>query len=59
MNKLDIISSTFNIYLLFNKDIITIIGLQTNNSLIANTTKFMKIKSRELNVANTARKDLG
>ena len=49
MNKLDIISSTFDTCLLFNRDIIAIIGLQIDNSLIANIIEFMQTKSRELN----------
>ena len=51
MNKLDIISFIFDTYLLFNKNIIAIIELQINNFLIANIIKFIKIKSRELNIA--------
>ena len=51
MNKLGIISSIFDTCLLFNEDITAIIGLQIDNSLIANITEFMQIKSRELNIA--------
>ena len=51
MNKLDIILFIFDIYLLFNKDIITIIDLQIDNSLITSTIRFMEIESRELNIA--------
>ena len=45
------ISFIFDIYLLFNKDITIIIDLQTDNFLITNITRFMKIESRELNIA--------
>ena len=50
MNKLDIISSIFDAYLLFNRDISTIIDLQIDNSLIIDIIKFMRIELRELNI---------
>ena len=44
------ISFTFDTCLLFNNNIITIIDLQTDDSLIADIIEFMNIKSRELHV---------
>lgn len=52
VDKLDMIPSTFDTCLLFNKDMTAIIGLQTDDSLIAGTTEFMEIESRELDAAN-------
>ena len=51
VEKLNIIPLTFDICLLFNKDMTAIIGLQTDDSLIAGTTGFMQIESRELDTA--------
>lgn len=51
MKKLKISSSIFDIYLLFNDNIIVIINLQTNNSLIANIIEFINLNLRELYVA--------
>ena len=50
MKKLKITSFTFDICLLFNDNIITIVGLQTDDSLIADIIEFMNMKSRELYV---------
>ena len=52
MKKLRITSSTFDTCLLFNNNIITIVDLQTDNSLIADIIKFMNIKLRELYVVD-------
>ena len=41
-------SFTFDTYLLFNDNIITIVGLQINDSLIAGIIEFINMKSREL-----------
>ena len=51
VDKLDMIPSTFDTCLLFNKDMTAIIGLQTDDSLIAGTIKFMEVESRELDTA--------
>ena len=51
VEKLGITPSTFDTCLLFNNDITAIVGLQTDNSLIADTTEFMDIESRELHAA--------
>ena len=52
MKKLGIISSIFDNCLLFNNNIITIIDLQTKDSLIVDIIEFMNIKSRELYVVD-------
>ena len=52
MKKLKIISFTFDICLLFNNNIITIVGLQINDSLIVDIIEFMNMKSRELYVVD-------
>ena len=44
------ISSIFNTCLLFNDNMIAIIDLQIDDSLIIDIVKFMKVESRELNV---------
>ena len=44
------ILSIFNTCLLFNDNIIAIINLQIDNSLIVDIAKFIKVESRELNV---------
>ena len=44
------ILSIFDTCLLFNKDITTIIGLQTDDSLITDIIGFMEIELRELNI---------
>ena len=44
--------STFDICLLFNNNMITIVDLQTNDSLIADIIKFINIESRELYVVD-------
>ena len=41
---------TFGICLLFNNNIITIVDLQINNSLIVDIIEFINVKSRELYV---------
>ena len=51
MKKLEIILFIFDTYLLFNNNITAIVNLQTDNSLIAGITEFIKVESRELNVA--------
>ena len=52
MKKLKITPSIFDTYLLFNDNIITIVDLQTNDSLIADIIEFMNMKSRELHVVD-------
>ena len=52
MKKLKIISFTFDTCLLFNNNIITIIDLQIDNSLIADIIEFINMKSRELHVVD-------
>ena len=52
MKKLKITSFTFDTYLLFNDNIITIVDLQIDNSLIADIIEFMNMKSRELYVVD-------
>ena len=44
MKKLEIISSTFDICLLFNNN--AIVGLQIDNLFIVDIIEFMEIKSR-------------
>ena len=48
MKKLRITPFTFDTCLLFNNNITTIVGLQIDDSLIADTTEFMNMESREL-----------
>ena len=50
MKKLRIILSIFNTCLLFNDNIIAIINLQIDDSLIVDIVKFIKVELRELNV---------
>ena len=45
-------SFIFDTYLLFNDNIIAIVGLQTNDSLIADIIEFMNMKSRELHIVD-------
>ena len=52
MEKLKITSFTFDTCLLFNNNIITIVDLQTDDSLIADIIEFMNMKSRELYVVD-------
>ena len=52
MKKLKITSFTFDTCLLFNNNIITIVNLQINDSLIVDIIKFMNIKSRELYIVD-------
>ena len=52
MKKLKMISFTFDICLLFNNNIITIVDLQINDSLIVDIIEFMNMKSRELYVVD-------
>ena len=52
MKKLRIISFTFDTCLLFNDNIITIVDLQIDDSLIADIIEFMNTKSRELYVVD-------
>ena len=52
MKKLKITPSIFDTYLLFNDNIITIVDLQTNDSLIADIIEFMNMKSRELHAVD-------
>ena len=52
MKKLKIISFTFDICLLFNYNIIIVVNLQINNSLIVDIIEFIHIKSRELYVVD-------
>ena len=52
MKKLKMTSFTFDTCLLFNNNIITIVGLQTDDSLIADIIEFMNMKSRELYVVD-------
>ena len=52
MKKLKITSFTFDIYLLFNNNITTIVDLQIDNSLIVDTIEFMNMKSRELYIVD-------
>ncbi|KAI0996514.1 hypothetical protein K3495_g11667 [Podosphaera aphanis] len=49
--KLGMTSSTFDECLLFKSDMSAVIGLQTDNSLIAVTLDFMKIEAQELKTA--------
>ncbi len=48
VEKLGMILSTFDTCLLFNNDMTAIVDLQTDDSLIAGTTEFMDLESREL-----------
>ena len=52
MKKLKITSFIFDICLLFNNNIIAIVDLQINDSLIVDIIEFMNIKSRELYVVD-------
>ena len=52
MKKLRITSSTFDICLLFNNNMIAIIDLQIDDSLIVDIIEFMNMKSRELHVVD-------
>ena len=52
MKKLKITSFTFDTCLLFNNNIIIIVNLQIDNSLIADIIEFMNMKSRELYVVD-------
>ena len=52
MKKLRITPFTFDIYLLFNNNIITIVNLQTDDSLIVDIIEFINMKSRELYVVD-------
>ena len=52
IKKLKITSFTFDTCLLFNNNIITIVDLQNDNSLIIDIIEFMNMKSRELYVAD-------
>ena len=52
MKKLKITSFIFDICLLSNNNIITIIDLQINDSFIVDIIEFMNIKSRELHVVD-------
>ena len=45
-------SFTFDIYLLFNDNMITIVDLQIDDSLIADIIEFINMKSRELYVVD-------
>ena len=45
-------SFTFDIYLLFNNNIIAIVDLQTDNSLIVDIIEFINMKSQELHVVD-------
>lgn len=56
VEKLGMTPSTFDTCLLFNDNMTAIIGLQTNDSLIADTTEFMNIESRELHAAGLVAK---
>ena len=52
MKKLRMTPSIFDTYLLFNNNITTIVDLQTDDSLIADTIEFINMKSRELYVVD-------
>ena len=52
MKKLKITSFTFDTCLLFNNNIIIIVNLQINDSLIVDIIEFINIKSRELYVVD-------
>ena len=52
MKKLRIISFTFDICLLFNDNIIIIVGLQTDDFLIVDIIEFINMKSRKLYVVD-------
>ena len=52
MKKLRITSFTFDNYLLFNNNIIIIVNLQINDSLIVDIIEFINMKSRELYVVD-------
>ena len=52
MKKLRITPFTFDTCLLFNDNIITIVDLQTDDSLIADIIEFINMKSRELHVVD-------
>ena len=52
VKKLKITPSTFDTYLLFNDNMTAIVGLQIDNSLIADTTEFMNMKLWKLHVAD-------
>ena len=52
MKKLRITSFIFDIYLLFNNNIIIIVNLQIDNSLIVDIIEFINMKSRELYVVD-------
>ena len=49
--RLGMSSSTFDECLLFRNDVSAIVGLQTDDSLIAASSEFMKIEARELEAA--------
>ena len=51
VEKLGMTPSTFDTCLLFNDNMTAIVGLQTDDSLIADTTEFMEMESRELHAA--------
>ena len=50
VKKLKMTSFIFDICLLFNDNMITIVGLQIDDSLIIDIIEFMNMKSRELHV---------
>ncbi len=51
VERLGMTPSTFDTCLLFNDNMTAIVGLQTDDSLIAGTTEFMEMESRELHAA--------
>ena len=54
VEKLEMTPSTFDTCLLFNNN--AIVGLQTDDSLIAGTTEFMEVESRQLHAAGLVAK---
>ena len=52
MKKLEMTPFTFDTCLLFNDNIITIVSLQIDDSLIVDIIEFMNMKSRELYVVD-------
>ena len=52
MKKLKMTSFTFDTCLLFNNNMITIVNLQTDDSLIADIIEFINMESRELHVVD-------
>ena len=58
IDKLGMVSSTYDPCLMFNTDGTAIIGLQTDDSLIVATPTFMKKEQHKLNTANLLSKPI-